>query len=158
MSEDLSKLGLIELLDLLEPLPEPARPSLLPQTAGWLWLALVLAAVLVWLGFRWRRRRRANAYRKAALEEIAEAGDDPAALAAILRRTALAGFPRAEVAGLYGREWLAFLDETYGGTGFGDGPGEDIADAPYRPTTAEPEARALLAEWVRKHKAPETAA
>ena len=152
MSDDLSKLNLVELLDLLEPLPEPARPSLWPQTVGWLWLGLLVAAVVVWLGLRWRRRRRANAYRRAALAAIATAGGDPVALADILRRTALAGYSRREVAALHGDEWLAFLDNAYCATGFRDGPGKDLATAPYRPMPAGPDTRALVADWVRKHR------
>ncbi len=102
MNEDLSQLDLVELLQRLEPIPVPAPVSLWPQTAGWVWLGLILL-LLAALGLRrWLRWRRANAYRGAALVAVATAGRDPVALAAILRRTALAAFPRAPVAGLHG--------------------------------------------------------
>ncbi len=154
MSEDLSRLTLVELLDLLESIPEPPQVSLWPQTAGWVWLGLVVACVAAWLGRRWLMNRRANAYRRAALKAIAAAGDDPAALAAVLRRAALAGYPRAEVAGLYGEDWLAFLDEAYGGTGFREGPGRLLAVAPYAPARSAPNLAPLAALWVRHHHRP----
>ena len=151
MSEDLSKLSLVELLDLLEPVPEPPQISLWPQTAGWIWLGIAVVCVAAWLGRRWLVNRRANAYRRAALKAIAAAGDDPAALAVIVRRAALAGYPRVEVAGLYGEDWLAFLDEAYGGTGFREGPGRLLAVAPYAPATRAPDLTSLVAMWVRHH-------
>ena len=73
MSEDLSRLTLVDLLDLLEPVPEPPQVSLWPQTVGWIWLGLAVACVAGWLGRRWLMNRRANAYRRAALKEIAAA-------------------------------------------------------------------------------------
>ena len=152
MTEDLASLTLVELLDLLEPVPEPPPVPLWPQTAGWIWLGLALAAVLFWLARRWHLRRRANAYRRAALTALAEAGDDPARLAAILRRTALAAYPRAEVAGLQGEAWLAFLDRTYDGIGFREGPGRAVAVAPYAPTAPAPGLAPLAAAWVRGHR------
>jgi hypothetical protein len=158
MSEDLSRLTLVELLDLLEPVPEPPQVSLWPQTAGWIWLGLAVACVAAWLGRRWLMNRRANAYRRAALKEIAAAGDDPVALAVIVRRTALAGYPRAEVAGLYGEDWLAFLDEAYGGTRFREGPGRLLAVAPYAPKRSAPGLAPLAALWVRHHHRPRGAA
>jgi hypothetical protein len=153
MSEDLSKLNLVELLELLEPLPEPPAVSLWPHTAGWIWLAIAVLAGAAWLARRWVRRHRANAYRRAALREIAAAGNDPAVLAEILRRTALSAFPRAEVAGLYGNAWLGFLDRAYGGTEFGNGPGRVLAVAPYAPAEARgPDLVPLAAAWVRRHR------
>jgi hypothetical protein len=152
MSEDLSKLTLVELLDLLEPIPEPPPISLWPQTTGWIWLGFAVACVVAWLGRRWLMTRRANAYRRAALKAIASAGDDPAALAAVLRRAALAGYSRSEVAGLCGEDWLAFLDQAYGGTGFRKGPGRLLAVAPYTPAGRAPGLAPLVAEWVRRHR------
>ncbi len=158
MSEDLSRLTLVDLLDLLEPVPEPPQVSLWPQTAGWIWLGLAVACVAAWLGRRWLATRRANAYRRAALKAIAAAGDDPVALAEIVRRAALAGYPRAEVAGLYGEDWLAFLDQAYGGTGFREGPGRLLAVAPYTSARRAPDLASLVAEWVRHHYRPRGAA
>ena len=152
MSEDLSKLTLVELLELLEPAPEPLPVLLWPQTAGWLWLAISLSAGALWLLCRWARHRRANAYRRAALREIAAVGDDPAALAKILRRTALAAFPRVEVAGLYGEDWLGFLDRTYGGSEFRHGAGRAFAVVPYVQAEVSSDLAPLAVEWIRRHR------
>ena len=152
MSEDLSKLTLVELLDLLEPAPEPSPISLWPQTGGWVLLAIALAAGVSWLLYSWLRHRRANAYRRAALREVAAAGEDPVALAGILRRTALAAFPRTEVAGLYGDDWLGFLDRSYGGSAFSQGPGRVLVVAPYVPTEGSPELAKLAGAWIRQHR------
>lgn len=158
MSEDLTKLNLVELLDLLEPVPEPTPVSLWPQTTGWIWLGLALLAAAVWIVRRWRRQRHANAYRRAALQEIATAGNNPAVVAQILRRTALSAFPRSEVAGLHGEDWLSFLDRTYGGNGFLQGPGRLLAVAPYAQSVEAADLAPLAAEWVRRHHRPRKAA
>ncbi|QDL90406.1 DUF4381 domain-containing protein [Paroceanicella profunda] len=143
---------LIDLLDMLAEPPAPPPVAMTPQTWGWgALLALVLLA-LAWLAWRTWRHRRANAYRRAALAELAAAGDDPARIAGILRRTALAAWPRTRVASLTGPDWLAFLDAT-GGTGFVDGPGAALARAPYRDGQAPvPGLGDLAAGWVRRHR------
>ncbi|MGI9508438.1 MAG: DUF4381 domain-containing protein [Geminicoccaceae bacterium] len=152
MSEDLTKLNLVELLDLLEPVPEPQPVSLWPETVGWIWLGIGLIAFAAWLVRRWVLDRRANAYRRAALQAIEAAGDNVSTIALILRRTALAAFPRTEVAGLYGDDWLAFLDRTYGGSGFREGPGRAIAKCPYAEAGEEANLAPLAVEWVRRHR------
>jgi len=158
VSEELAQLDLAGLLYLLEPVPEPPLVSLWPQTAAWLWLGAAALVAAGWVA-RWLlARRRANAYRRAALREIAAAGEAPAALAAILRRTALAAFPREEVASLHGEAWLAFLDRTGGGTAFREGPGRVFARAAYVLRAEEPAAgaerlAAVAARWVHLHRA-----
>ena len=141
------------LLDLLDALrqPEPPAPvAMTPQTPGWIVLGAVLLLLLAWGALIWRRRRRANAWRREALAALAEAGDDPAAVAPILRRAALALHPRAEVAGLTGERWLRFLDRA-GGPGFAEGPGRALAAGPYDGRGAPaPGLSALAARWVRR--------
>ncbi|MGI9491634.1 MAG: DUF4381 domain-containing protein, partial [Geminicoccaceae bacterium] len=126
--------------------------SLWPATAGWIWLGIFLTIGVTMFARRWLRHRRANAYRRTALKELDAAGDDPALIASILRRTALAAFPRAKTASLYGADWLAFLDAAYGGAGFRDGPGQAIAKAPYAKADDQTSVAALAAEWVRRHR------
>lgn len=154
MAEDLSKLNLVELIDLLDPAPEPAEVSMMPQTVGWVWLGVALLVLIAYLIRRWRAYRRANAYRGAALAAVAKAGDDPAKIAEILRRCALSAYPRQQVAGMVGTDWLRFLDQTGGGSAFSGGPGKVIASAPYRPGQPVDGLSDLAATWIRRHRRP----
>lgn len=145
--------NLVDLLgELVEP-PEPAPISMVPQTAGWTVLAAMLALAALWLAWRGWQRWHANGYRRAALADLETAGDDPAAVADILRRTALAAWPRASVAALSGTDWLRFLDTTGGTTAFTEGPGAALAGTPYRAArVAVPGLGALATNWVRRHR------
>ena len=153
MSDELAGLDLVGLLERLEPIPEPVPVPWWPQTEAWGWIAAALVVLAGWALRRGLQRRRANAYRRAALREIAAAGDAPAELAAILRRTALAAYPRSEVAGLHGDAWLAFLDEsTGGGRAFREGPGRAFAVAAYAPDVDPSGLSPLARRWVRRHR------
>ncbi len=144
--------NLVELLDMLRPIPEPEPISMLPATQGWVWLGLVVLLTLAALG-RWGWRRwRANAYRRAALAELEAAGDDPAATAGILRRAALVAFPRRKVAGLLGPDWLEFLDRTCPGAGFSGAAGEALLRAPYREQAPNPELTRSARHWLKSHR------
>ena len=152
MSTHLDGKDLIELLDLLEPVPVPVPISLWPQTPGWIVLGVVVLALLA-VGVRHlRARHRADAYRRAALAELAQTGDDAALIAALLRRTALAGFPREQVAGLTGKNWMNFLDQSYGGKGFSGSEGKTLLAAPYRHNTHGPALSELARTWIATHK------
>ncbi len=147
-------LNLVDLMDLLEPLQEPPPISMFPETAGWIWLGLALLLGLAALVWQFLRHRRKNAYRRQALRELRDSPDDAAHLATLVRRTALAAFPRNEVASLHGRIWLMFLDRTYGGSGFSAGPGQQLASAPYAAGRKETSLKALVRTWIRKHRGP----
>jgi hypothetical protein len=148
-------------------LPDPIQWW--PPAPGWWVSAALLLAVLLWLaGLRWRRHRRRGAAAHSALRELAALrttvqadGDTRAFVAAVsrlLRRFALARFPREQVAGLTGDAWLGFLDATGGGDGFRHGPGRALADLAYGGTRAgdpppNPDALAELAEaWIRANR------
>jgi len=152
MNDDLTGLNLVDLLDTLEPVPEPPPISMLPQTAGWIWLSLALLALAIWLVRRQVLRHRANAYRRVALARLERAKGDPTAIALIIRRTALSAYPRRLVAGLHGVDWLDFLDRSYGGNGFRQGSGRVLATAPYTPSKPTPDLETLTAEWIRRHR------
>ncbi|KZM49769.1 DUF4381 domain-containing protein [Labrenzia sp. OB1] len=147
-------LNLVDLLDLLDPVQEPPPISMFPQTAGWIWLGLALLLGLAALVWQFLRYRRKNAYRRQALRELLDCPDDAAHLATLVRRTALAAFPRDEVASLCGKNWLTFLDRAYGGNGFSAGPGEQLASAPYAAGQKEASLKALVRTWIRKHRGP----
>lgn len=124
--------SLIDLLDRLVDAPAPPPVSMAPQTPGWAVAAALALLGAAWLVWKLRARRRADAWRRAALAALDRAGDDPVAIAAILRRAALATHDRDAVAGLSGDRWLAVLDDGMAGAPFSTGIGRAVADAPYR--------------------------
>lgn len=153
MNEDLTNLSLSELFDELIPPTAPPDVSMAPQTVGWIWLGVAVLAILGFLFQRWLKHRHANAYRRQAINALTEAGEDPIALASVLRQTALAAFPRADVASLIGENWLAFLDNTVGKPLFsGTVAGQSLTRSPYRPTTEPTDLPARTKEWVTTHK------
>lgn len=146
------------LAGLIDP-PLPPAVSLWPQT----WESLLVIAVLVvgasfaiWWALR---RARANRYRKAALAELDRIATAPTvgALAVLVRGTALAAFARDKIVALAGPAWLAFLDRSYGGTGFSQGPGRLLADSAYRPAQqGQDEIKPLIdlvRRWIATHHA-----
>ncbi len=103
----------------------PEQVGIWPLAPGWWVLLLVLAIVLIralFLAGRYLHRRR---LRQAALSELRDCRHQLAgavgsnasridylnAVNAVLRRVALAHFPRQTVAGLTGRAWLRFLHQ-----------------------------------------------
>lgn len=153
MSGDLSGFNLVELYDQLIQPEAPARVSMWPQTAGWLWLSLGLLLLFLFTGWKFYAWRRATAYRRAALVALQAAGNEPAAISNVLRRTAIAGFPREEVAGLYGADWLAFLDGSAPSAGFvGSEAGRILAAAPYRAQKPHDDLSKLAETWIRTHR------
>ncbi len=152
MNEEFQGLSLVELIDLLEEVPEPPPIAMTPQTPGWIVVGVVGGLLLFFL-FRWAWRRwKANAYRRAALSAL-DTATSPTEIAAIVRRTAMMAFPRADVAGLTGDRWLAFLDSTYPGSAFATGAGRSIITAPYRNEPYTPQLEGAARAWVRQHKA-----
>jgi len=116
-----------------------------PPAPGW-WL--VGAACLVGAGVALAaavRHRRRNAYRRDALREleIADARD----ISAVLKRAALAAFPREQVASLSGPAWLAFLDRT-GGTRFA---ATALASMPYGGSGDRDAVVAEARRWITSH-------
>jgi hypothetical protein len=98
----------------LQELPLPDAVSLVPQTWGWLAAAallVLLAALCVWL-VRMRRQRRAPARAiLAGLDAISRGRGDAAEIPTLLRRAALLGHPRQEVAPLRGEAWIRWLNQ-----------------------------------------------
>ncbi len=130
-----------------------------PPAPGW-WLLAALGLLVLYSAWRiWRKRRRRRALHDEALAELAairasySSSGDPRRLARelsrLLRRVAISRFPREEVAGLVGDDWLAFLDRAFDGDGFARGPGRILVEAPYRSGSQELDADALF-ELVRR--------
>jgi hypothetical protein len=99
----------------------PVEVSLVPQTAAWYLLVAALVAAMTGALIRAVQRYRRDAYRRAALAELARlrkgaAGVDRAAalvqLPELLKRCALVAFSRERVAGLSGARWHTFLQHS----------------------------------------------
>lgn len=136
--------SLNDLRDIVVPEPPPWWP---PAPGVWVVLAVVLvvAMVVFWrLLSAWKR----NAYRRAGLtllDEVNTARD----VSVVLKRVALAVFPREQVASLYGPAWVAFLNATCSRSDLSDTGITDL-DAQASPELIE---RAGL--WIRHHRAAE---
>ena len=116
-ASDYGGLDLPQLLDLMHDPVIPDPVGWWPQTPGWWILLAWLAAVAMLLAWQRVRRYQRNQYRRDALAQLAQleasAAVNPnavaAALSTLLKQTALAAYPRAEVAALYGEDWAEFL-------------------------------------------------
>ena len=130
-------------------LPPPA--PWWPPAPGW-WMLLGLLTLLgVIVAFRAWRRWRAGAYRRAALRELA-AATSVAVIAQILKRTALVGYARTEIASLSGSAWLAWLAET-GGRQVPTAVTEALTLGVFGKHDAADvgEVAAFAADWIRNH-------
>ncbi|WP_299418903.1 DUF4381 domain-containing protein [uncultured Shimia sp.] len=145
--------SLVGLLNQLAEVPDTAPVSMMPQTAGWLMVAGIVLAVALWRGWRMWQHYRANAYRRAAMKALAQAGEDPAAVSGILKRAAMVAYGRRRVAGLSGQTWVTFLSET----GAGQFQDTALVSAAYQsgPAQADPQLLAAARAWITSHKAPE---
>lgn len=145
--------NLIDLLDKLVPPSEPAPISLVPETAGWYLLALLLTISVFGLIRVLFKRHKANAYRRDAIAALPLAAKDAGMLARIIRHTALVTFPRAEVASLYGDDWAAFLERTCEGKPIRKDLAQQIACAPYDPAIpVSDELIDTVRHWIVNHK------
>jgi type II secretory pathway pseudopilin PulG len=126
-------------------LPDPV--GWWPLAPGWWLLAALAAAALGYLARRWLAARRRNAARRQALAALETCVDEyrrhgnavrlGGELSELLRRTMLAYAPRAEVAGLTGEAWLAWLDRGLERAHFTAGDGRPVIDWPYRNPATE---------------------
>ncbi|MEM8769776.1 MAG: DUF4381 domain-containing protein [Pseudomonadota bacterium] len=158
---DYEGLNLPELLALLHDIVEPPAASWLPVTGGWWVLACWLLTALALCGLALRRRYQQNRYRRVALarveEILAESAQPAAELVTLLKRTALAAYPRGQVAGLYGAAWRDFLIDASGDDPLVRETAAQIAAAAYDPSLSEaaaaPELAAGVRRWIRCHRA-----
>ncbi len=164
MSETTDPGSLSRLHDIV--LPDPV--FWWPPAPSWYVLVTLLLLTLAlgaWWGWqRWQARR----YRRQALDELRvlrERNDDPKSAATqiliILKRTALVGFPRAEVARLSGGPWWAFLDRTGADTTFASDFGPLATELAYgieqSLSADEQQLNALFSvaeRWIVTHQTP----
>lgn len=151
--DDLATMNLVQLLDVLAPITPPPDIAMTPQTPAWAVLALSVCGGLAALAYWALRHHRANAYRRAGLAALQQTDDDPAAIALVLRRTALAAYPRAQVAGLHGRDWISFLAATAPGAGLDhETSATALTEGPFRPLPPDSDLSARAAIWIRTHR------
>ena len=137
----------------LRDLALPPEVSLWPPAPGWWIVAAAALAAAVILSAAAAARYRRNAYRREARRQLDTV--DPGGLSTVLKRTALAAWPREQVAALTGSAWLAFLDRTGRTSAFTDGAGRHIETLAFGGAIDGPSADAVRAEaraWVRGHR------
>lgn len=152
----------------------PPPPSWRPQTIGWPVAGAIVLVLLAFATWRWWRRYRANRYRREALAELVQlrAGLSAspqarahalAAMAELLKRTALAAWPRAQVASMAGAEWANFLQANAGKAGaaapllatlVNDAQYRDAAALAQWPDSQVAATAAACQQWIAGHHVP----
>jgi hypothetical protein len=149
-------------------LPEPV--SYTPQTVGCWILFSIIGLLFIWWAWRRYVTWRFNRYRREALTELAEIEQHLnrkperisalAAMAALVKRTAIHAFGRSNVAELSGQTWLEFLDRTGAGDNFSHGQDRLLSEFAYikHETLNEmskeniEQVLALVRDWIIRHK------
>ncbi|MBS0358674.1 MAG: DUF4381 domain-containing protein [Proteobacteria bacterium] len=109
-------------LSALKDIHLPAPISYWSLAPGWYFLLLiVLIAAGIGAYFGWKHWHRSRAKNQAlkkliqlenAYRESKDVHSTVQEISILLRRVALAYFPRKQVAGLFGKSWIAFLEKT----------------------------------------------
>ena len=141
---DRDQYALSNLRDIVIPDPPPFWPP-----APGMWVALgIVVAVLLFVVWRFYATRKRNAYRKAGLLLLsgARTAHD---VSVVMKRVALAAFPREQVASLYGDDWVVFLHRTCPRSDFSEMATTDAG------TELDQELIELAGIWIRHHRVPE---
>jgi hypothetical protein len=105
----MNETSLSRLHDIVVP---PAVPFW-PPAPGWYIVGGLLLMIVVAASACLLRRWRRNAYRREALGALRNL-DEPEGISPLLKRTALAAWPREQVASLSGEQWHRFLADSVG--------------------------------------------
>lgn len=134
-------------LDNLYDIVIPDGPAWWPLAPG-AWVLILLGVfLLLVIGYRLYLLWDRNRYRRAGLHLLDDAATEYE-VSVILKRVALAAYPREQVASLYGAEWLTFLHQTCPRAGFP----EDFGGHQSRKVS-----RDLIdsaAGWIKHHRSP----
>ena len=133
-----------------------------PPAIGWWMLVLIVLAVtvvaLIWI---WRRYQ-SKAYRRQAETQLSQirdrfqqqqdSGQLLSELSILLKRTCITRYGRDRVAGLAGKEWLQFLDQTGNTQAFTQGLGNTLVNERFRPSpdVNGNELIQLVQNWLKK--------
>lgn len=140
-------------LDRLHDIAVPPSVPWWPPATGWYVAVLFVLALVLVLVLRAVRRYRRNAYRRAALRELASLGS-VAAIAELLRRTALVIVPRTVVAGMTGAVWMDWL-AAQSAEPMSPEVRRQLTAGVYGPPAADREVGALrdyAARWISGHR------
>lgn len=144
-------------LDLLEDLVAPGPVSWWPLAPAW-WILIAIVALATGAGgwIAWRRWR-ADAYRRAALRELDALNDGARGVPTLLKRVALSAWPRPEVAGLAGGQWITFLRKA-SPESFDRQTAEDLLsigyDSPQMVADREAQLIRSARHWITTHRGP----
>lgn len=143
------------LTEIVEP-SAPAAISWLPQSTGWLCVFALLCLYLAYRVYLKIKQYQANAYRRAALAELASL-EKLEVLPVLIRRAALYAYPRADVASLIGRDWEKWLDQRCAGSHFSTQFAGLLSSLAYMPSSALQDKqieqfKAQVAHWLKHHE------
>lgn len=146
----------------LAPLREPAAIASWPPAPGW-WLLLALIVIvcagLLWWLYQWHRQNQYRRQGAAALAKVwSDYQQDPdtatciTGVNTVLKSVALQAYPRSEVAGVHGQQWLDFLNRT---RGRGEPFDSEFIDLQYRPAPDGALLNKLMQQasaWIKHHR------
>ena len=138
-------------------------PSWWPAAPGWWVLAGIVFLLLLRAVLRHLRRWFKDRYRREGLRELrhlqhARANSvGAAACNELLKRVALATYPRPEVASLTGSAWVAWLESSAPNFRFSRDVRQALSFGPYQPYTPDPSLMTSTlfkeaAHWISKHR------
>lgn len=126
----------------------PAPPSLWPFAPELWFVVTVFTVVVLLILWHWILAWKTNAYRRAGSALLTES-TTVRDVSIVLKRVALAAFPREDVASLYGKDWTRFLSDT--------GTQEDLSEIDTSDSST-PATRELIdraSSWIRHHRISE---
>jgi hypothetical protein len=153
-----------QLLAQLRDIHAPKTLSWWPLASGWLVVAILGLAALVWVWYRYRLYRKKIVRRNSILQHLNRLKFDLVLeehyplvyqdLSTLLRRIALMTHERTDVAHLTGDDWLNFLDTQCQTQLFSQDIGRLLLSAPYFPnneTVANPAPLLKVTEdWIKR--------
>jgi hypothetical protein len=149
-----------DLLKQLRDIHYPPAIKIWPLAVGWYVVIAFFLCALVAIFYRRFRQYKRDQLKRMVLKQIEELHEKRGMgkniseeLSKLLKRAALARYPRHEVAGLFGEDWLLFLDKTSTTTDFSKGLGRLLLVYPYQKTQQDlPDPLFhLIQNWVKKN-------
>ena len=141
----------------------PGAPDFWPPALGWWLLVSILFFVSFWALIKIRNYRRNKKQHQVLFNRVTEleeqlrkypSNETLAEFNILLRQLAVSYYPRTEIAGLTGGDWLHFLDQSGNTHEFSRGAGRILMEAPYQSGSLQnlniDEFLPLIREWVSR--------